>query len=352
MANHSYLRFLTAAAVLLAVWLSGKYILPLIFPFLLGGGLALLAEPIVNTLHLRFHLPRGVATGIGVGITFGLLALAVLLTGAMLVRELGVLAGVVPDHLGSMVKTGISALRDYLLGIALKMPGTLSLFFTERIRELFSGGTALLDRITGYVLSLAGGVLSQVPDGALSFGTGLISSFMISAKLPALRQRIGAWRTHPRLQPVFSVLRKLRTALGGWLLAQVKLSGITWGILTAGFLLLRIPLGPIWAFLTALVDAFPVLGTGTVLVPWSLICLLQGNAGQAVGLLGIYGVVSLLRSVLEPKILGQQLGVDPLVTLAALYAGYRLWGLAGLIAAPMIAVLATQLIPGTHDSGS
>lgn len=351
MANRTYLRLLAAGALFLAVWLSGKYILPLIFPFLLGGGLALLAEPLVGTLNRRFRLPRSAATGIGVGLTFGLLALVILLLDAVLVRELGILAGILPD-LGSMAKTGISALQDYLQGIALNMPGTLSLFLAETISDLFSGGTALLDQVTGYVLSLAGGILSQVPDSALSLGTSLLSSFMISAKLPAIRERLAAWRAHPRLQPVFSILRQFRTALGGWLLAQVKLSFVTWGILTVGFLLLRIPLGVVWAFLTALVDAFPVLGTGTVLVPWSLICLLQGDSVRAVGLLGIYGVVSLTRSILEPKIVGRQLGVDPLVTLAALYAGYRLWGLAGLIVAPMFAMLITQLLPATRESGS
>ena len=110
-------------------------------------------------------------------------------------------------------------------------------------------------------------------------------------------------------------------------------------------MLLRIPYGLLWAVLTALVDAFPILGTGAVLVPWSLVSLAQGNVAQGIGIAGIYAVVAVTRSVLEPRLVGRQLGLDPLITLFALYAGYRLWGLAGMLLAPMAAAMAAQLLP-------
>ena len=100
--------------------------------------------------------------------------------------------------------------------------------------------------------------------------------------------------------------------------------------------------------MVSLVDAFPILGTGTVLLPWTLISFVQDNAARGMGLLGIYAVVSVTRSVLEPKLVGKQLGLDPLVTLAALYAGYRLWGLGGMILAPLLAVTVRNLIPGSE----
>jgi predicted PurR-regulated permease PerM len=94
----------------------------------------------------------------------------------------------------------------------------------------------------------------------------------------------------------------------------------------------------------ALVDGFPILGTGTILLPWALVSFLQNNIPRALGLLSVYAVISLTRSILEPKLLGRQLGLDPLVTLASLYAGFRLWGFGGMILAPMLAVTAAQLI--------
>lgn len=344
-----YPRFLAVAGILLAIWLGGRYLLPLIFPFLLGLGLALLAEPMAAYFWQRFHIPRGIAAGIGVSMAFCFLALVVLLLGALIVRELGVLAGVLPD-LGTMAKTGIASLGSWLQSLTRFAPGSLQPSLSRGIGEFFSGGTALLDKAVGYVLGLAGGVLSHVPDSALSLGTGLISSYMISAKLPSIRDWLKKRLPRERLQPGLDAWKRVRAAVGGWLLAQVKLAGVTWGILTVGFLLLRISFGPLWAFLVALVDTFPVLGTGTVLIPWSVICLLQGDHGRGIGLLGIYAVVTLTRSVLEPRLVGRHLGLDPLVTLFALYAGYKIWGLPGMILAPMIAVVIAQLLPEKGQS--
>ena len=138
-------------------------------------------------------------------------------------------------------------------------------------------------------------------------------------------------------------MKELKRSLLGWITAQLKLSAITAGLLILGFWALQIPHGPLWAVLTALVDALPVLGTGAVLLPWAFICLLQGKTVRAVGLLGVYAVVWLVRSVLEPKLIGKQLGLDPLLTLGSMYAGYRLFGLPGLILSPVGAVCVLRL---------
>ena len=98
----------------------------------------------------------------------------------------------------------------------------------------------------------------------------------------------------------------MRTALGGWLKAQLKLAVVTWGILSLGFLILRIPHSLLWALLVAALDAFPVLGTGAILLPWSLICLLQQETARGIGLLGVYAAATLTRSVLEPRLVGRQ----------------------------------------------
>ena len=145
-------------------------------------------------------------------------------------------------------------------------------------------------------------------------------------------------------EPVLGVLVNLKRVLFGWLKAQLKLSGVTTLVVLVGFLILRIPHGFLWAPLVGLVDAFPVLGAGTVLIPWSLICFLRYDRFRAFALLGIYAAVALLRSALEPRLVGRQLGLDPLVTLMALYMGYRLFGLPGMLLAPLTAVMTAQLI--------
>ena len=179
----------------------------------------------------------------------------------------------------------------------------------------------------------------------LDLCTAVISGFMISARLPHMKHWIKASFPRERIRPVLEALKRIRRAVGGWILAQLRLIGVTLVILMAGLMILRIPYGAMWAVGIALVDAVPVLGTGTVLLPWAMICYLQADRARAVGLLAVYIVISVSRSVLEPKLVGRQLGLDPLITLFALYAGYKLWGIGGMIAAPLLAVMVVQLLP-------
>lgn len=337
---------LLALALALSVWLALRYLMPILFPFLLGTGLALLAEPGVKFLCSRVRLPRAVSCGICVSLVFcGICALTASVL-ALVLRQLSALSGILPD-MAEAAGSGMASLRDWLLSLAEKAPEELRPALENGAASLFSGGAALLTRGVEFLLGLAGGILRHVPDSALSLGTAVISGYMISAKLPVIREKAGALLSRERLKDLFTTLSRIRTAAGGWLAAQTKLAGITFLILTAGFLLLRIPYAPLWALGVSLVDAFPVLGTGTVLLPWAFICLIQGDIPRAVGLAGVYVTASVSRSILEPKLVGRHLGLDSLTTLLILYAGYRLWGIGGMLLAPMLAVAAKQLTAGS-----
>lgn len=328
--------------VFLLIWILVQYMLPIALPFLLAGCLALAAEPLVSFFHNRLHLRRGLAAGLGVCIALTVAALVVLTLCALLLRELGLLAGVLPDLEGTAIQ-GIHSLEDWLLGLARQTPDGIRPILTHGVEGMFSDGTQFLDQIFARLLGFASGLLMALPDSALGIGTWVIASFMISAKLPNIRALIHRHLPSGWHETYLPALKRLKQSIGGWLLAQLKLVGVTLCVLTVGFLVLQIPYAPLWAAAVSLVDALPILGTGTVLIPWSLVCFLQGDTLRAVGLLGTYAAVSLIRSVLEPRLVGKQLGLDPLVTLIALYAGYQFWGIGGMILAPLIAVTATQL---------
>ncbi len=335
----------TLLALLLAAllgWFSLRYLLPISAPFLLAVALALVAEPLVSFFHTRAKLPRVAATGIGVTVTLVLLALILTVLGALLLRQLQALAGVLPD-LEAAGHQGIAALREWLMALAQKMPRGMQPIVTRSLDGLFEDGSALLAQLLPRLVNLVTGILSRVPDSALGVGTWLLASFMLSAKLPGIRQWLGTRLPKSWTEQYLPMLQRLKKAVLGWLSAQLKLTGITFGVLLLGFWLLRIPYAPVWALLIALVDALPILGAGIALVPWSIVCFLQGETLRAIGLLGIFAVAVLLRSILEPKLIGKQLGLDSLVTLFVMYSGYRLWGFGGLIFAPLLAVAVTQL---------
>lgn len=335
-------KLLPAAAGILALWLGVRFVLPVLLPFLAGAGLAFAAEPAVGWAVKRWRLPRSLAAGIGVTATLvGVIAL-VSLVGAVAVRELGTLTGALPQ-LADTAQQGMVIVQDWLVSMAEQAPEGVRPALQRTALELFDDGTVLLQQMTQKLPAVLGSTVSKVGNGVLGLGTGILAAYLISGRLPKLKAYF-----HTRMPPSWysrylPALRRVRTCLGGWLKAQLKLSGLTWCVVTVGFLLLRIPYGPLWAVLVALVDAVPILGTGTVLVPWALVCLLQGQTLQAVGLLGIYGIALTLRTVLEPRLVGRQLGLDPLATLLALYAGYRFWGILGMLLAPIAASAAKSL---------
>ena len=325
---------LAVLTVLVAV-VAWRWVLPVASPFLLGAALALAAEPLVAWLGRR--LPRAAATGLGItGALALLLGLVVGLTG-LLFRQLGTLSDRIPMVIGA-VNEGLTTLRQSLFALTQRAPDTLQPSLQRTLDGAFQGSGAGVEGFLQRLPDALSAVLSYLTGSAVAVGTGCLAAYMISARLPRLRARL----TQPEPQSLWGKLlpkfRRIRTALWGWLKAQLILSGISFLILLAGLLLLKQPFAPLWALFIAVVDAVPLLGTGTVLVPWALVCLLQQNPMQALGLLLLYAATFLSRTTLEPKLLGRQLGLDPLVTLISLYAGYRLWGIGGMLLSPILCV--------------
>lgn len=331
------------ALAVVGAWIFLRYLLPVLTPFLLAALLALAAEPLVMVLHSRLKFPRTVAAAIGVTVALLIAILLLVSVFALLIRQMGSLAGVLPD-LEDAAMNGLSALEQWILGMAQKAPDGIRSVVSHSVSNMFSNGSALLDRVMERLLALASVVLKGLPDSALGLGTWVLASFMISARLPKIKNWLSSIVPESWQQTYVPQLRAVKSSFGGWLLAQGKLVGVTFLVLTAGFFLLRIEHPVLWAAVTCIVDILPILGTGTVLIPWGIVCFLQGDTLRAVGLLGIYGVVALLRSVLEPRLVGKQLGLDPLTTLLAIYAGYRFWGLLGMVFAPVLAALVVQIL--------
>lgn len=326
-----------------ALWVSVRYLLPVALPFLLGLLLALAAEPVTSLCTQRGRLPRTVSSGIGVGIVLVSLLVLFSLLGAVAVREIGVLMRAMPD-LQQTARDGVSMAQTQLLQLAKQAPDGLQPLLSRMAERFFSDGTAVMDLVTDRLPGVLGKVLGAVPDSALMIGTGILAGFMISARLPQLRDGLARYVPQKWKNTYFPVIKRIRSALWGWLKAQLLLCLVTYGIVAAGFLLMGIPFGPVWAVLVALVDAVPLLGTGTVLVPCAIVSILQGAGNRALSYLVIYGLSAGVRAILEPRLVGKNLGLDPLVTLFAIYTGYRFWGFLGLIFAPMTAAAFLQIL--------
>lgn len=331
-------RIALIAGGFLGVWLFIKYLLPIAMPFLLGFLLALAAEPAVRTGIRLLKLPRWAASGIAVTFTLALLMTLLGGLGAIAVKEIGILAGRLPD-LQESIYDATDRLRQIAQNAANHVPQQVRPLVDRSVEGLFDSGAELVDQATTRLPAAISAFLSRVPDGALGVGTGILSGFLFSARLPKLKEAI---TLPPQVQDrILPALKQGKKAVLGWLKAQLKLCLITWGILSVGFFLLKIPYWPLVGLAVALVDAVPLLGTGTVLVPWAVVCLVKRQHLRSVGLLCMYGVTFVTRTVLEPRFVGRQLGLDPLVTLVFLYLGYRFWGILGMLLSPILAAAIT-----------
>lgn len=331
-----------AVCGLVGIWLTVKLFLPVGLPFLFGYGLSLLAQMPIRTLAQRLHFPKRLAafcvTLLLAAAIFGLLWLL----GRLLFSQAQELASRLGSLLSSLSQP-LSMLHGGLLRLAAKLPQSVAPAAVEWIDRLFAGGSVLAGTASEWLLSLAGNILALVPDIVLFLLTTILSAYLFSAEreqlLQAARRLLPeSWRT--RLQTVKTRLRK---ALGGYCKAQCYLMLVTLAILSVGLLLLRRHNALLVALLIAVVDALPVFGAGTILIPWGVISLLRGENGLAVGLLLLYATASLTRTFLEPRFLGRQMGLNPLLTLISLYAGFRLFGVVGMILVPVGVILLKQI---------
>ena len=142
----------------------------------------------------------------------------------------------------------------------------------------------------------------------------------------------------------YNYLKKdVKHLVGGYFLAQFKIMFIIAGVLAAGFLILGIKYALLIALIIAVLDFLPILGTGTILIPWAIIRMVSGEYAFGFGLVVIYVLTLVIRQIIQPKIVGDTMGLDPLMTLLFLYLGFKISGIAGMILAVPVGMLILNL---------
>ena len=324
---------LIAAACAAGLWLFAAVLLPVLAPFLIGLAVAALVQKPVALLLLRTQLPRGLAAFLCVLVIFGGLFAGLFFLLRAILTELSGFLRKLPALAASLAGP-LSHLEARLLELAGKLPDGIGTGLRSGIKSLFESGSVLGSRIYDWLFDFASGFFGKAPGIVLFIITSILASFMSAGDLPAIRDALRSrlpekWRT--RLE---KLLTHLKVSLGGWLRAQFKLMGVMFGLIVA------------------LVDALPVFGTGTILIPWSLTQFLQNDLRRGIGLLVLYGVAALSRQALEPRLVGKQVGLYPLLTLLALYTGFRAAGVAGMILFPIGVIFLKQLWDHAGLSGN
>jgi sporulation integral membrane protein YtvI len=314
-------------------------------PVVLGTLLAVALDPVVRGLQRQTGLGRRGSAGLTVTLTLVVLGAVLWGLGRVLLHEAAGLSQTLPEVLGALSRYAAQG-AALLESLGQRLPDGAGDALVAWGQGLLSTGGTLAQSLYEKVFSLVTRCLGALPDSLFFLMTLVLSTYFAAGELPRLRDLVRQVLPDSAQRWLEDVGRSVRLALGGWVRAQLGLMGVTFLTLTVGLLLLRVGSPVLLALGISLLDALPVFGTGTVLLPWALLTLLRGNLGRALGLLGLYGAATLLRNILEPKVLGKTLGLSPLLTLLAVYAGWKLMGLWGMLLLPMGTMILSQLLTG------
>lgn len=338
-----------AAAGIFAIFALFKYALDIILPFLVGIGLGAIAK------SCAAHIIKGRKGQKLLGALIYISLLGAICVGAFfaLDRLLSELMRLAESFTSGGGMDGVS---DYISNLTSNLPFIRDIREKSGSAELWESiDRALADTVRkamselgAYVPRLAARIAASLPELFVFLTVALISGFFFasgSVDLAALGRVLpdGAARIYEDIRS------RLLTALSGWCRAYLLIMGLTFLELFVGLSVLSVNYSFLIAFAVALVDILPVFGAGTVLVPWAVLMLLTGDRVMGVGLLVLWAVISVIRQFAEPRIVGKALGISPVLTLLSMYAGLRLFGIGGMIAAPALLMFARSFF---SDKGS
>ena len=347
----------TVAGGLLLLYLVGKFAVGLLMPFFIAFLLALLTRPTVRWLSARTRCSsRVLSAAVTLAALLLLGGLCYLAISRLLLEIKDLLAFLANDIENEEGK--IASFFNFFKGIFSRIPlferlkktellqyfvGDVDSFVGDQIRLLF---TRLSERIT----SLAASLLAGAPTLLIFLLVTLISCFYFSVEYDAV------CRTLVRLIPTRYVDRlpqlkkRAADAAKRYLRAYFLLFVLTFSELLVGFAILGTNYAFLLAFLTALLDVLPVFGVGTVLLPYAVFAFVTGSRALGFGLLILYGVITVVRQIVEPHLVGKSLGLHPIGMLMAFYVGLRLFGVVGVLLGPAVALLLKALV--THEQAS
>jgi len=303
-------------------------------PFLLALVAAIFLEPLTELLMKRVRMNRLAASTIS-STLFTIILLGLMgLIGMKLVSELSNFFKKLPAILEDAtvyVRGLLEDLQRYSNNGAAPLP--------DQLEDWLSNLTSALGQLSLKISNVLVGFAAGVPDFFIFFIVFLVAVYLFTLSLPAMKSSfLSLFEDKSKLQ-VEEVLESLRKSVFGFLRAQLLLSVVTYIICFIGLLIIDTGYPLAIALLIVVVDILPVLGTGSVLVPWAIYQLAVGDVFTGVGLLLLFIVITVVRRVIEPKILGDAVGIGALSALISLYVGFELVGIVGVFLGPIVVIV-------------
>lgn len=331
---------LIISVVTVAVYLAFRFLLPLFLPFIVALLLAWALTPFVKLMSRKLRFPVMFSSIVGVIIIMGIISVGMFYLGKIAWEQLIRLSEHFPEYQDALMKgvDDICAKADGLLGRDI---GTA--------RDIIFQDNGFIDRISSWLISNVTQVTIDFAGILVAF-LGVLLIVFVSAVL-ILNEKVSDKKEDEQEETVVSrVLDKFSEAGAAYLKTQGILMLIVAGISSVGLALLKNPYALLIGLGIGVMDAFPVLGSGMILGPWTVITFFNGHFREGFILLIIYGACQIVREFLEPKLLGDKIGVKPIYTIMSMYIGIQLFGVTGFILGPLGLVVIKSVVYEVEES--
>lgn len=320
-----------------------KHILILVMPFIIGFLVALLLRPVIKLVSDKFHIPNKIAAVVLVLISYvgvGSFILWIGIRFIVLVKN-GIV--MLPETYALQIEPAIRSIFENIENTSAKLDPTMVQVIQDISTSISQSTGSVISKVSSTVIEFISSYVSFLPGLFLGIIFAVISTLFFAIDYNKITSYI--LNKLPAKNPsLLSEFKIIATGIGfKYLKAYIILMAVTFVELAVGLLFLRVDGAVEVAALIAIIDFLPVLGTGGVVIPWIFIELMQGDFAFALGLTALYLLITVVRNILEPKLVGKQLGLHPLIMLVSIYVGVKIFGFIGLIALPVTIVFIKYL---------
>ena len=343
------LRLLFSALATAAFIVIGWNLLRFLMPFVIGWIIAAIATPLVNWLEKRLKIVKKLGSALIVIFVLAAIVLALYFGISRLAAEISSLIQNFPE-MYAQLETGLRQIGDTLSGIFERLPSGVQNGWNAVVENLDQYMGNLVSNISEPTVTAAGNIAKQVPSYLISLLVSILSAYFFIVQ----REEVLNWMKKVSPESIQKrmtlVIDNLRYAVGGYFKAQFKIMAVVFVILLIGLGMLGTGYFVLVAFLIAFLDFLPFFGTGTAMIPWAVYKFFMGDYKMTVALVVIYVITQAVHQLLQPKLVGDSVGLNPLVTLILLYIGYRMGGILWMIlAVPIGMVLINMCQAGAFD---
>ena len=320
-----------------------QYIVPILMPFIVGFVVASVVQFPLNRINLKTPAQRKALSSVLCIGFYAIVASLLSLLGYVLVNEVGKFITYLPTLFTQDLYPFFIYCADRIQNILAPIDPTLAQTIIEVCKNVAGSLVKFATDISAGAVKIVASGAINIPNALVTIIITVVSTFFISADYRLVLNFLKSLIPEKHRMYVIHVLRYAETAVLVYIKSYSILFCLTFMELWLGLSILKIPYAFAIALGIAIFDLMPILGTGGILLPWAVILLVMGNFPLAVGVALLYIILTAVRNSLEPRIVGDQIGMHPLATMVAMILGLKLIGIVGMMLFPIALVAITNL---------